>query len=101
MKKTQLRLVIVGVALLALTALAQTAMAQQNTPSSKATAQINTVVYCHVSNPTSEDLNTAPMTCTEIFSGRPVEPDPARESPSISAGDLRLRLRITDSKAKG
>jgi hypothetical protein len=72
-KKLQLRLVIVSIALLALTAFSRDALAQ-GTPSSKATAQINTVVYCNVSNATSPDLGTAPMACADIFSGKPMLP---------------------------
>lgn len=44
----------------------------QNMPSSKATAAINTAVSCKVSNATSPDLATLPLTCTDIWTGNPV-----------------------------
>ncbi len=60
--------VIMLVAVTAVLGLAQT-------PSSKATAQINSTVYCNVSNATSSDLTTAPMTCHDVFTGEPKTPD--------------------------
>ncbi len=48
------------------------ATAQNGTPSSKATAAINTAVYCNVSNWTS--IGDPVMTCHDIFGGTPVEP---------------------------
>lgn len=74
MKKSDWSLVIVWVVLLILMAFAPNVFAQQGTPSAKATAQINTVVYCNVANATSTDLGTAPMTCKDVFSGDPVQP---------------------------
>lgn len=41
----------------------------QNMPSSKATAAINTAVSCKVSNDSSTDLATLPLTCTDIWTG--------------------------------
>jgi hypothetical protein len=45
----------------------------QGTPSSKATAAVNTLVSCKVSNATSADVGTAPMTCTDVWSGYNVQ----------------------------
>jgi hypothetical protein len=44
----------------------------QGTPSSKATAGINTAVYCNVSNWTS--IGDPVMTCHDVFGGTPVQP---------------------------
>ena len=76
MKRCGWGLVIVSIAVLTLSGLAPNALAQQGVPSSKATAQINTVVYCNVSNAASADLGTAPMTCKDVFSGNPMQPGP-------------------------
>jgi len=73
-KKSDWSLVIVWVVLLILMTFAPNVFAQQGTPSSKATARINTVLYCNVANATSTDPGTAPMTCKDVFSGDPVQP---------------------------
>jgi hypothetical protein len=74
MKKSYLGLVIVGVAMSALTALAQNALAQ-GTPSSKATAAINTAVGCTFKT-AGNVLDTLPQTCHDIFSGAALTVDP-------------------------
>ncbi len=75
MKKTYLSLVIMSVALLALNVFAQNALAQ-GTPSSKATAAINTAVGCTFATQTTIG-DTLPQTCHDIFTGAasPVTPD--------------------------
>ena len=60
----------------ALLALAGTgAFAQNGTPSSKATAAINTLVYCTVNSSTSIG-DTLPMTCHNVFGGTSVQTTP-------------------------
>src|SRR5687768_7394510 len=49
-------------------AVAQNAMAQ-GTPSSKATAAINTLVRCHMSTAQVEDTVTLPTSCVDLFTG--------------------------------
>ncbi len=59
-------------ALILLVSLFATVAFAQGTPSSKATAAINTTVYCNISN--SSTLGDPAMTCHDVFSGTPVEP---------------------------
>ena len=49
-------------------AVAQNAMAQ-GTPSSKATAAINTLVRCHMSTAQVEETVTLPTSCVDLFTG--------------------------------
>jgi hypothetical protein len=48
--------------------------AQNGTPSSKATAAINTVVYCSVTSVST--IGDPILTCHDVFGGTPVEPTP-------------------------
>jgi hypothetical protein len=61
-----------GVVLLSIAVLAPNALAQNNLPSTKATAAVNTAVGCTVSNATSADIGAAPMTCKDVWTGNPV-----------------------------
>src|SRR5262245_50302043 len=58
----------VGVVLLSAAVLAPSALAQNNLPSTKATAAINSAVGCTVSNATSADIGAAPLTCKDVWS---------------------------------
>jgi hypothetical protein len=53
---------------LALLSLAQSASAQNGLPSSKATADVNTLVKCTTSSVVVNDT-LVPETCTDLFSG--------------------------------
>jgi hypothetical protein len=64
---------LLGIALLSLLV---TGVAAAQTASSKATAAVNTAVGCTVSNATSADVGTLPLTCHDIFSGAAVAVTP-------------------------
>jgi len=64
------------VAFLGIAVFSPPASAQNNLPSSKATAAVNTMVGCTVSNATSSDIAAAPMTCKDVWSGNSVAVTP-------------------------
>jgi hypothetical protein len=51
------------------------AFAQNNLPSSKATADVNTLVKCSMTATTNEDGITLPASCVNLFTGIPVDAD--------------------------
>lgn len=69
---------------LALLSLFATGMAMGQA-SSKATAAINTAVGCTVSNATTADMDTAPLTCHDIFTGAAVTETPDNFVPVMDA----------------
>jgi len=77
MMKRYPMIAVVGLVLLSVAELAPNAFAQNNLPSTKATAAINSAVGCTVSNATSADIGAAPLTCKDVWSGNPapVTPD--------------------------
>ena len=60
---------LVSVAISCAAGLFATSAFAQGTPSSKATAAVNTLVSCKVSNATSVDVGTAPMACKDVWTG--------------------------------
>jgi hypothetical protein len=60
---------LLSIAISCAAALYATSALAQGTPSSKATAAVNTLVSCKVSNATSYDVGTAPMTCKDVWTG--------------------------------
>lgn len=87
MKKVHLSLVIVSIALLTLTAFSQNALAQ-GTPSSKATAAINTAVGCTLAHAPTGD--TFPLTCHDIFTGNAVPVDPVDNFATIMSTTIKV-----------
>jgi hypothetical protein len=87
-------LAILGIALLGVAALAPNALAQSNLPSTKATAAINTAVGCTVSNATSADIGTAPMTCKDVWSG-----NPAPVTPDNFATIMSVPMKVSSSQS--
>jgi hypothetical protein len=67
----------------ALFSLLITGVAGAQTPSSKATAAVNTAVSCTVSN--NSNIGTLPMTCHDIFSGTSVAVTPDNFAPVMDA----------------
>src|SRR5438067_6811554 len=78
-----------ALALIATTVLfAQTAFAQNGTPSSKATAAINTAVGCTFSQ-ASNIGDPSPQTCTDIFTGAAV-PVTADNFATVMASTIKV-----------
>jgi hypothetical protein len=71
MKSTRLVFVLVGLMILT----ANAVLAQNGTPSSKATADINTLVKCQMTTAQVDDTATLPGKCVDLFTGNAVEVD--------------------------
>lgn len=81
----------------AILALAATgAFAQSGTPSSKATAAINTAVWCTYSTSTSGDVSGIPTvnSCVDLFSGAQITPTPDNFIPIMSTA-----IKVSNSQS--
>src|SRR4051812_13966435 len=65
------------------------AMAQSGTPSSKATADVNTLVKCNMTTAQVDDTTTVPASCVDLFTGN-AEPVDANGFVTIMQKPVKL-----------